>query len=63
RAENAQQVGDKLVDENGEVIQEPQPVVEKTYDRTLYIVGATREQLKSLADYMKANGIAFRGEK
>lgn len=63
RAENSQQVGDKLVDENGEVIQAPQPVVEKTYDRTLYIVGATREQLESLADYMKANGIAFRGEK
>ena len=63
RAENVRQVGDKLVDENGEVIQAPQAVVEKTYDRTLYIIGATREQLNSLADYMKANGIAFRGEK
>ena len=63
RAENVRQVGDKLVDENGEVIQAPQPVVEKSYDRTLYIIGATSKQLNGLADYMKANGIAFRGEK
>mgnify|MGYP003366044294 CR=1 FL=1 len=63
RKENAQQVGDKLVDENGEVIQSPQPIVEKKYDRTLYIIGATSKQLNGLADYMKANGIAFRGEK
>ncbi|WP_308584154.1 DUF1351 domain-containing protein [uncultured Leuconostoc sp.] len=63
RTENAKQVGDKLVDENGEVIQAPQPVVERTYDRTLYIIGATSKQLNGLADYMKANGIVFRGEK
>ncbi|WP_278392494.1 DUF1351 domain-containing protein [Leuconostoc lactis] len=61
RTEAAQQVGDKLVDENGEVVNTPKP--EKQYDRTLYIIGATSKQLNSLADYMKANGIEFRGEK
>ncbi|QOY98374.1 DUF1351 domain-containing protein [Leuconostoc citreum] len=56
--------GDKKVDEEtGEIIQNPQPVVEKTYNRTLYIIEATSAQLNQLANYMKSNGIAFRGEK
>lgn len=63
RLENAQKIGDKLVDENGEVIVPAALTVEKKYDRTLYIVGATSKQLNALADFMKASGITFRGEK
>lgn len=64
RLDRAKSAGDKKVDEEtGEVIQNPQPVVEKTYNRTLYIIEATSAQLNQLANYMKSNGIAFRGEK
>lgn len=64
RLDRAKSVGDKKVDEEtGEIIQNPQPVVEKTYNRTLYIIEATSAQLNQLANYMKSNGIAFRGEK
>lgn len=64
RLDRAKSAGDKKVDEEtGEIIQNPQPVVEKTYNRTLYIIEATSAQLNQLANYMKSNGIAFRGEK
>ncbi|QOG09367.1 DUF1351 domain-containing protein [Leuconostoc sp. LN180020] len=64
RLERAKSAGDKKVDEEtGEIIQNPQPVVEKTYNRTLYIIEATSAELNQLANYMKSNGIAFRGEK
>ena len=64
KIENAKSTGNKKVDEEtGEIIQNTQPVPEKTYNRTLYIIEATSAQLNQLADYMKSNGIAFRGEK
>lgn len=64
RLDRAKSTGDKKVDEEtGEIIQNPQPVVEKTYNRTLYIIEATSAQLNQLANYMKSNSIAFRGEK
>lgn len=64
RLDRAKSAGDKKVDEEtGEIIQNPQPVVEKTYNRTLYIIEATSAQLNQLANYMKSNDIAFRGEK
>lgn len=64
RLDRAKSAGDKKVDEEtGEIIQNPQLVVEKTYNRTLYIIEATSAQLNQLANYMKSNGIAFRGEK
>ncbi|MCS8595676.1 DUF1351 domain-containing protein [Leuconostoc citreum] len=64
RLDRAKSAGDKKFDEEtGEIIQNPQPVVEKTYNRTLYIIEATSAQLNQLANYMKSNGIAFRGEK
>lgn len=64
RLDRAKSTGDKKIDEEtGEIIQNPQPVVEKTYNRTLYIIEATSAQLNQLANYMKSNGIAFRGEK
>ncbi|GDZ85354.1 hypothetical protein EFN63_08415 [Leuconostoc citreum] len=64
KIENAKSTGNKKVDEEtGEIIQNTQPVPEKTYNRTLYIIEATSAQLNQLADYMKSNNIAFRGEK
>lgn len=63
REANAKVVGDKLVDENGEVIENPEPTIEKTYNRTLNIINATLPQLNGLAQYMKDNGIEFRGVK
>lgn len=60
REANAKQVGGKLVDEDGEVIQ-PKPV-EKRYNRTLHILEATAADLNDLADFMKSRGIKFRGE-
>lgn len=64
RLDRAKSAGDKKVDEEtGEVIQNPQQVIEKTYNRTLYIIEATSAQLNQLANYMKSNDIAFRGEK
>ncbi|CBL92254.1 hypothetical protein GCM10025878_14250 [Leuconostoc gasicomitatum] len=63
REANAKVVGDKLVDENGEVIEKPEPAIEKTYNRTLNIINATLPQLNGLAQYMKDNGIEFRGVK
>lgn len=63
REANAKAVGDKLVDENGEIIEKPEPAIEKRYDRTLNIINATLPQLNSLAQYMKDNEIEFRGVK
>ena len=64
KIENAKSTGNKKVDEEtGEIIQNTHPVPEKTYNRTLYIIEATSAQLNQLADYMKSNNIAFRGEK
>jgi len=61
REANAKVVGDKLVDENGEIVEKQ--TVEKRYDRTLNIINATLPQLNDLARYMKENGIEFRGVK
>lgn len=64
KIESAKSTGDKKVDEEtGEIVQDVQPVPEKTYNRALYIIEATSAQLNQLADYMKTNGIKFRGEK
>lgn len=61
REANATVVGDKLVDENGEIVEKQ--TVEKRYDRTLNIINATLPQLNGLARYMNENGIEFRGVK
>lgn len=61
REANAKVVGDKLVDENGEIVEKQ--TVEKRYDRTLNIINATLPQLNGLARYMNENGIEFRGVK
>lgn len=60
REANANVVGDKLIDENGEVIT-PKPV-EKVFERTLHVTGTIAE-LKSIAEFMATHHIKFRGGK
>ncbi|KAA8365697.1 DUF1351 domain-containing protein [Leuconostoc carnosum] len=60
REANANVVGDKLIDENGEVIT-PKPV-EKVFERTLHVTGTIAE-LKSVAEFMATHHIKFRGGK
>lgn len=59
RQENAKQVGNHLVDENGEVVDESPK--EEVFKRTLIVEG-TREQLKSVAKFMTDNNIKFGGK-
>lgn len=60
REANAKQVGDKLVDENGEVVTlaKAEP---KVYTRTLHVTG-TSAQLNKLAKFMRTSGMTFEGE-
>lgn len=60
REANAKQVGDKLVDENGEVVT-PAKAEPKVYTRTLHVTG-TSAQLNKLAKFMRTSGMTFEGE-
>lgn len=63
RAENAQQVGDKLVDENGEVIQEWFPPLEYPPVVKTYIIEAKNEQERLFIDQtLHVNQIPYRTE-
>lgn len=60
RVDNATKVGDKLIDEDGEVIQNV-PENPKVFTRNLVVTG-TKEQLKAVAKFMDDNGIKYGGK-
>ncbi|MCT3050396.1 DUF1351 domain-containing protein [Leuconostoc mesenteroides] len=61
REENATKIGDKLVDEDGEVVTPVQKSEPEVFTRKLIVTG-TREQLKAVAKFMTDNNIKFGGE-
>lgn len=61
REENATKIGDKLVDDDGEVVTPVQKSEPEVFTRKLIVTG-TREQLKAVAKFMTDNNIKFGGE-
>ena len=61
REENATKIGDKLVDDDGEVVTPVQKSEPEVFTRKLIVTG-TREQLKAVANFMTDNNIKFGGE-
>lgn len=61
REENATKIGDKLVDDDGEVVTPVQKSEPEMFTRKLIVTG-TREQLKAVAKFMTDNNIKFGGE-
>ncbi|WP_273950096.1 DUF1351 domain-containing protein [Leuconostoc mesenteroides] len=61
REENATKIGDKFVDEDGEVVTPVQKSEPEVFTRKLIVTG-TREQLKAVAKFMTDNNIKFGGE-
>lgn len=61
REKNATKIGDKLVDEDGEVVTPVQKSEPEVFTRKLIVTG-TREQLKAVAKFMTDNNIKFGGE-
>ncbi|WP_273753514.1 DUF1351 domain-containing protein [Leuconostoc mesenteroides] len=59
--ENATKIGDKLVDDDGEVVTPVQKSEPEVFTRKLIVTG-TREQLKAVAKFMTDNNIKFGGE-
>ena len=61
REANATKIGDKLVDDDGEVVTPVQKSEPEVFTRKLIVTG-TREQLKAVAKFMTDNNIKFGGE-
>lgn len=61
REENATKIGDKLVDEDGEIVVPAKKEEPEVFTRKLIVTG-TREQLKAVAKFMTDNNIKFGGE-
>lgn len=61
REENATKIGDKLVDEDGEIVVPAKKEEPEVFTCKLIVTG-TREQLKDVAKFMTDNNIKFGGE-
>ncbi|MGO3591226.1 DUF1351 domain-containing protein [Leuconostoc falkenbergense] len=61
REQNAIKIGDKLVDDDGEIVTPVQKSEPEVFTRKLIVTG-TREQLKAVAKFMTDNNIKFGGE-